>query len=233
MKIAILSDIHGNYAALKSVIKQIDKIKIDHIFVLGDQLGYYYQAEKVYNILENYSCFMIAGNHEKLYLEYLEGDDIFKNNLNIKYGKCFEFYSKSFSSDLNLKIRLLKNSLKITLDNFTFLLCHGSFDQSDRYIYPDENKNNICDIKDVDFIFNGHTHYPMFYKGKYSTLINVGSVGQSRTVGGIANWGVFNTKNGVFSPHNTPYDINEVILSLKKNKATNQYLFNILKRNNI
>lgn len=232
MKIAILSDIHGNFIALKEVLKQIKKNNINRLFVLGDQLGYYYQAEEVYKSLDDFNCDMISGNHEKLYLKFISGDQSFKNEITAKYGKCFDFYSKTFPDNLSKKIKSLEDKLKVSINNINFLLCHGSVYNNEKYIYPDENKSNINDIDGVDFIFNGHTHYPMIYTGKNSTLINVGSVGQSRVAGGIANWGIFDTENFVFSPKSTLYDIDEVIMNLNSHKEENKYLFDILKRNN-
>ena len=91
---------------------------------------------------------------------------------------------------------------------------------------------NAVDTENTDFILNGHTHYPMIYKGKNSLFVNAGSVGQSRTVGGIANWGIINTKNGVYTPQNTPYNVGGVENELKQFNEEKQYLFKVLKRNN-
>ena len=232
MKIAILSDIHGNFIALKEVLKQIEKNDINRLFVLGDQLGYYYQAEEVYRSLESYNCDIISGNHEKLFLKFIKSDQSFKKEITDKYGKCFNFYSETFPDHLYKKIKSLKDELVITINNINFLICHGSPKISERYIYPDENKSEIIDIDGIDFIFNGHTHYPMIYNGKNSTLINVGSVGQSRVAGGIANWGIFDTENSVYSPKSTIFDIEKVIINLHDHNEEKKYLFDILKRNN-
>ena len=234
MKIAILSDIHGNYVALQEVLKEIERLKIEHLFFLGDQLGYYYQAEEVYTILNKFSHDIISGNHERLYLKYLKSNALVQEELTKKYGTCFEFYKNTFPSELEKKVRSLPEQLKVKKKGLTFVLCHGAISDKDDYVYPDAEMQELLknDIKGVDYIFNGHTHYPMLFRGKHSTFINVGSVGQSRTVGGIANWGVFNTDNRVYSPQNTLYDIKKVTLNLKQNKAINKYLFDILKRNN-
>ena len=42
MKIAVISDIHGNYDALVEVLKDAKSENIDHLLVLGDIVGYYY-----------------------------------------------------------------------------------------------------------------------------------------------------------------------------------------------
>ena len=71
MKIAVLSDIHGNYTALVEVLKFAKKQNVKSLFLLGDQLGYYYEAQEVYNAILKWPNHMISGNHEKLFTEYL------------------------------------------------------------------------------------------------------------------------------------------------------------------
>ncbi len=39
MKIAIISDIHGNLEALKATIKDIEKKQVDQIICLGDTIA--------------------------------------------------------------------------------------------------------------------------------------------------------------------------------------------------
>ena len=39
MKIGIISDIHGNIDALNSVLKELEKEKVDRIICLGDSIG--------------------------------------------------------------------------------------------------------------------------------------------------------------------------------------------------
>ena len=39
MKIGVLSDIHGNHIALHTVLEEAKRQGVDHLFLLGDQLG--------------------------------------------------------------------------------------------------------------------------------------------------------------------------------------------------
>lgn len=234
MKIAILSDIHGNIYALKAVVKQMRLNKIDLVFFLGDQLGYYYDVEEVYNEIDQWDHHIIAGNHERIFLEYLERNNSFNTTIDAKYGDCFSHYKSAFNSKLISRIKNLADEKAVEVDGFKFLLCHGSPLDKDQYIYPDAKKS-ILDMclkatTEFDVVFIGHTHYPMVYSNGTNTLINVGSVGQSRTVGGIANWGVFNTNNGVFSMQNTIYNTSN--LEQKHKDSAKNYLVKILKRNN-
>lgn len=39
MKIAVFTDIHGNYPALKTIMEDINKTKFDEVIFLGDSIG--------------------------------------------------------------------------------------------------------------------------------------------------------------------------------------------------
>jgi predicted phosphodiesterase len=64
MKIAIISDIHGNYEALLSVHEDIQKAEVDKIVCLGDFIGYGPQPEEVAQFLIENEIPCVLGNHE-------------------------------------------------------------------------------------------------------------------------------------------------------------------------
>ena len=231
MKIAILSDIHGNIDALNEVLKIIEKENIKTIFSLGDQLGYYYDAEQVYRELRNRNSYIINGNHERIFLDYLNYEDL---AIDEKYGICFKYYKNNFNFELINYIKKLPKFLNVKINNINFSLFHGSSFDEDFYVYPSENRKILDRFSksDSDIIFFGHSHYPFMFNAGNKTVINVGSVGQSRVVGGIANWGVFDTTNMVFVPKSTPYNVKNVIQKIKEIDK-GKYLETILKRNNM
>lgn len=63
MKIAVLSDIHGNYVALQECIKYVLDRGIDIFVFLGDYVGELAYPQKTMDILfhlkEKYNCFFI------------------------------------------------------------------------------------------------------------------------------------------------------------------------------
>ena len=69
MRIAVISDIHGNYDALESVLVNIDHSLIDSIVCLGDCIGYGAEPEKVIRALQERQIPSILGNHEQAVLE--------------------------------------------------------------------------------------------------------------------------------------------------------------------
>ena len=72
MRIAFISDIHGNYDALKAVLKDIKKLKIDKVYCLGDIVNYYYEPHKCINILIRKKIKSIKGNHENILFKTLK-----------------------------------------------------------------------------------------------------------------------------------------------------------------
>ena len=64
MKIALISDIHGNFEALKQVLFAIDKLKINKIFCLGDVVGYYTQVNECCEELQKRNIPCVMGNHD-------------------------------------------------------------------------------------------------------------------------------------------------------------------------
>ena len=62
--IAILSDIHGNYEALKAVLGVLDSFKIKQLYCLGDIVGYYSQVNECCNELRNRNVKCVMGNHD-------------------------------------------------------------------------------------------------------------------------------------------------------------------------
>ena len=65
MKIAIISDIHGNLPALQGVLADIDRAGVDHIINVGDTLGAPLESARTADLLTLRGIPMIAGNHER------------------------------------------------------------------------------------------------------------------------------------------------------------------------
>ena len=55
MTIALISDIHGNYTALKEVLRKIDEMNIKEIYCLGDIVGYYTEINECCEALRAYN----------------------------------------------------------------------------------------------------------------------------------------------------------------------------------
>lgn len=64
MKIGLISDIHGNYEALKVVLETLDQMSISEIYCLGDVVGYYSQVNECCDELRSRNIPCVMGNHD-------------------------------------------------------------------------------------------------------------------------------------------------------------------------
>ena len=64
MRLAVVSDIHGNLEALKQVLADIEQNNVDTIISLGDNIGYGPDSEQVMALLRSKAIPSIMGNHE-------------------------------------------------------------------------------------------------------------------------------------------------------------------------
>jgi predicted phosphodiesterase len=62
VRIGIVSDVHGNYAALRTVLEEMGDI--DSLWCLGDLVGYGPQPNECIDIVRQYPHLCIPGNHD-------------------------------------------------------------------------------------------------------------------------------------------------------------------------
>lgn len=232
MKIAVISDIHGNYDALSAVLKKARQEGVVHLLVLGDIVGYYYHPEKILNALSEWSFDMIKGNHEYI-LEDLIAKPSLGASIRLKYGSGHSVAIKKLSLQQLDFLKNLPEIKSVKFDGTSFLMSHGSPWSNDFYIYPDCDLTIVkkCDSKSHDFVLIGHSHYAFVFKNKNSILINPGSVGQSRQTGGKASWCIINTENGCFQMLSTDYNIENLVAEIAENDGDISYLTEVLIRN--
>lgn len=233
MKIAVLSDIHGNHIALEKVLESAQKNKVEKLLVLGDIVGYYYHPDKAMEMLKKWDYELIQGNHERIMKELATSDTDLKSLVK-KYGSGHQIAINKLSKNQFNELVEAPKIKALEIDDVRILMCHGSNWDTDYYIYPDESEAVLakCDEPLMDFVLIGHSHYQFAYRNAHSTLINVGSVGQSRTTGGLANWAIINTSNKSFELKAIGYDTSKVLIEAKNIDPNVHYLQDILKRSN-
>ncbi len=231
MKIAVISDIHGNYDALVAVLNDAKQQDVKHLIVLGDIVGYYYHPDKILELLSNWSYDMIKGNHEFI-LESLIENPSKAQNIRSKYGSGHQEAIQKLSSNQLLFLKNLPETKTVVFDEITILMSHGSPWSNDFYIYPDVDPETLlkCDSSKHNFVLIGHSHYQFAIKNENSMLINPGSVGQSRQTGGKAFYAILDSEKGNFQLLYSVYDTKKLLTEIAEKDEDIPYLATILKR---
>ncbi len=175
MKVAFISDIHGNWEALETVLKEIDKMKIQTVFCVGDIVGYNANPNECVEELRKRKIQSVMGNH-----------DYAIANLNTTWFNTYAAQAIWWTVE-NLKnenskfIKSLPEKIEMKLKDYKMLIVHGSPKNPIwEYIYPIDVDNEFVKDLDYDIIVMGHTHVPFVKKIANKLVLNPGSVGQPR-----------------------------------------------------
>lgn len=185
MKIAIISDIHGNLEALKATLNDIEKRKTDKIICLGDIIAKGVHSKECIELIRKKCEIVIQGNCD----EYFSMEHKNINQLNeqeqrrIKWNQslinkedreylsnlpfCYEFYMSGSLVRLFHATPTVNNKAILNVD---------SIETKYKMFLPSKNTQSQ-DIADV--VIYGHIHHPYMDKIYNKTIINVGSVGNA------------------------------------------------------
>lgn len=194
--IAIISDIHGNFAALSSVLTRIDEMGISDIICLGDVGGYYCEINECCEALRSRNILTLMGNHD-WYLATGEKCPR-SNSVNI----CLDYQRKILSFENLEWLKGLKPSAEIN----GLQIVHGGWnDPIDEYLIPSDD---YFSHHNGNYFASGHTHVQIIWTGKTKAYCNPGSVGQPRDGDNRAAFATWD--DSTFSLHRTPYNILDI-----------------------
>lgn len=182
IKVAVISDIHGNMEALSSVLKDIDNSEIKKLLILGDLALMGPEPNETISFIKNLP--------QKYEIEIIQGNtDLFITSQQLPnvpdFAKNSILYAQANLSKENIEfLKSLPQTKSITIGETSILLTHGSPRKNDENILPAQSIETIkpmlagvCEA----LILCGHTHLPAGYQIEKQTVVNVGSVGRPFT----------------------------------------------------
>ena len=183
-KFAIISDIHGNYPALKTVLRDIDLQEVDKIYCLGDIVAKGCNSEECVNLIKENCEIVLRGNSDRnmSHVRDLSNEtELERSRINWNQKRlsketmdylqnlpfCHEFYMSGSLIRMFHASPTKDNEVIINRDVYSKL--YEMFLPSDK-----TESKNIADI-----VIFGHLHHSFLEKIYNKTLINAGSVGNS------------------------------------------------------
>jgi diadenosine tetraphosphatase ApaH/serine/threonine PP2A family protein phosphatase len=225
MRVALLSDIHANLAALDAVLVAIDALSaVDEVWQLGDIVGYGPDPDGVVARLASLGATGVRGNHDAA---ALGGSEI--DWFNPDARRAMEWTRDAISD----RTRAWLAALPERSTKGEFSLVHGSpLDPVWEYITSKQvaaaNLEEL-DRRGAGHGLHGHTHVPALWRrqdgrvtlaspragdalplGEGPTLLNPGSVGQPRDGDPRAAFAILDTAAGTCEWHRVVYDIRAV-----------------------
>lgn len=230
MKIALLADIHGNALALETVLHAAREANVEHLLIAGDIVGYYYAVQRVLELLADWPWIAVRGNHENMLIEWMAG--LRHEEIRGRYGSGLKAACESVASDQLQILCDLPPVRTLDIGGRRVLLCHGTPMSTDTYIYPDADESSWLPfvVDGVDMTVYGHTHYPMMLRRGGASIVNPGSVGQTRDRKPGACWALWDSQADTVEMRRETYDPSELIVACQDNDPDLLYLTNVLTR---
>lgn len=155
MNIGVISDIHGDYDALKTVLDRLDNDHdVDQIVCAGDLVGRGTQEDSVVDVIRRRHIPAVRGNHDEWFYDVSAANAEYLNNLPI--------------------------DLRLHYAGVDILMCHGKPGSNLWGLYRDHISDTLLNMMlqslKVDVLITGHTHVPMFIRVEQGCVVNPGSI---------------------------------------------------------
>ena len=198
MKIAVISDVHANLAALQAVLADIDAVAPGAaIWHTGDIVGYNAEPNEVVALLRERGAVGVMGNHDAAVLGELPID---------WFNPAAAAAVRWTTTHLTPESASWLHALPRISEMGAATLAHGSvLKPLEEYVNDSEIAAENLSALSTPVLFHGHTHIPAYWTlrggqpvsvvidGRAQpllspALINVGAVGQPRDGDTRASW---------------------------------------------
>lgn len=178
MRVAVISDMHGNAVAFEAVLADIEGQKVDRVVCLGDALQGGPQPVAVANRLREIGCPVVIGNADQ---EVLTGGQIGDEHLAEWQRDVINWSAAQLGDDGLDLIRSFQPTVTLDLAGGRQLLCfHGSPASYNEVILPETNADEVQRMLGSHLpalMTGGHTHLQQIRRVGDSVFFNPGSVG--------------------------------------------------------
>lgn len=185
MKIAVISDIHANLPALKSVLEDITRRGADRILCAGDLVGYAPFPNEVIGLVRDRGIDSVLGNYDDG-VGFERGDCgcAYKDDHSRELGRVSIAWTTSeVTSENKAFLRSLPENILLEATGRRVMVVHGSPRKINEYLYedkPEATLRRVIEASGADVLVCGHTHIPYHKVINGKHLVNAGSVGKPK-----------------------------------------------------
>ncbi|NEP18441.1 MAG: metallophosphoesterase family protein [Leptolyngbya sp. SIO4C1] len=240
MKIAVLSCIHGNLAALEAVLRNIDQRSVDQIYCLGDLVGYGPYPNEVVARIRELNIPTCQGCWDEDIVDGLNACECSYPSLlaETRGRRAHEWTNREVTPET----RTYLSNLPLTLQQDNLCFVHGSPHSQHEYLLTETSAFIAMErvlATGADTLFCGHTHVPYVRDLEHSHLtlkvassstqspthsatplpslkriINAGSVGEPRHGRPNATYAIYNTGTQQAELREVEYDYTQTCAAI-------------------
>jgi putative phosphoesterase len=184
-RVAVITDVHGNLAALQAVLAELDGRGVGELYCGGDLVGYGPHPNQVCRLIEERGIPTIYGNYD-----YAIGRDLedcgcaYVDRHDRELGqRSVEWTLANTDSRSKAFMRELPFDLRFDLGPSRVRLVHGSPRKVNEYLFeekPARLYERLAREAGCDVLVFGHTHKPWIHEYGGVRFVNCGSVGKPK-----------------------------------------------------
>ncbi len=168
MRVAVITDIHGNLPSLEAALAAIEAIGVDEVYCGGDLVGYGPHPNEVCALIEDLGIPTIYGNYDYAIgrdltdcgCAYITPHDRDLGQQSVDWTLAHtDERSKAFMRELPFELRFAMGDQRVRL-------VHGSPRKVNEYLFEDKPEslyNRLAASADCDVLVFGHTHKPWIH----------------------------------------------------------------------
>jgi len=237
VKLALISDLHGNLEALDAVLRDIDRASPGvRLVCSGDVVGYGPDPEACIARLQERDALCVMGNHEEMVLGRRD------------FSRCVYagivaavWTRRQLSSAARAYLEALPPCLRI---GSSVLVCHGDLASADTYVSTRERAEEaMAQLRarqpSAEVLVCGHTHHAALFtrEGGFQLangpgdcalpasghcLVNPGAVGQARGTAPLASYALLDMERRRVWFREVAYDYRTTLRKLRGAKLVAQ-----------
>lgn len=178
MRLALVSDQHGNDVAFRAVVEDLERLGIDDVVCLGDTTQGGAEPVQTLDRLAALGCETVLGNADDLLLELPTDspEPITERLLEVR-----EWTLSQLSSSHLERIRSFAPVVRREAEGVSMVFCHGSPGSYDDVLLPEAGDEALAPFlgHDAALLAGGHTHLQWTRRIGEALYVNPGSVGIS------------------------------------------------------
>jgi predicted phosphodiesterase len=218
VRVALVSDQHGNDVAFRAVAEDLDRIGVDEVVCLGDAVQAGPEPAKILDRLRTMGCTTLLGNSDALLLEVPEDSP---EPIDDRLLEVREWTLSRLDESHLAQIRSFPPVVRRELEGVPALFFHGSPRSYDDVLLPELGVEALAPFQDggAGLLAGGHTHLQWTRELGGALYVNPGSVGISYDRHGdelalrpLAEWALVTVEDGAVGVEfrQVPYSVDDV-----------------------
>ncbi|MGG3449473.1 metallophosphoesterase family protein [Domibacillus aminovorans] len=238
MKMAFISDIHGNAVALEAVLKDIEKKQVDTIYVLGDICYRGPEPKRSLQLVQSLNVNVIKGNADEWVVRGVKKGEVPDQSLEMMNKEREWIVSKLNKEDIDY-LNELPTELHFEEAGLTINAFHATPDSLFDVVLPVESddtiKTKLMTSTESDIYVYAHIHKPYIRYINGKVIINIGSVGLPFDGVKKSSYAIVDIEDKCVSTsiERVEFDLEKVIRQYEELDYPNQNMANVIRNAHI